>query len=193
MISYISKKVATASGDVRQAFEMLANAVQHRIQNPGTSDSNAVHIVKMPNVIVGNKETSNVRDKIRGQPLAGKVLMCVLTTLAQGGHTKATVGQLKMCVTDCMKRSGATDEILQLDDFLLLLETLVDTGLLRASDDANQDGSFNLTKLNLGDVHRQELHLGPPLEETEKALQTQLKEAYFQELRERASKNQDWF
>lgn len=92
----------------------------------------------MPDVMLANKEeASNLKGRIEGQPLTGKVILCVLKTLAQAGTFKSTVGELKKYVLDCMRQSGSEDEILTIEDFLVLLETLVDSGLLRVFDDVD--------------------------------------------------------
>jgi Cdc6-like AAA superfamily ATPase len=195
VIEYIAKKVATSTGDARKALEMAANAVQHRIdqEKSGSATSTIGHLVKMPNVIQANKEeVLNLKERISGQPVVGKVILCVLTSYAQaGGVVDTTIGELKQCVTECMRQTGIEDEMVQMDDFLVLLETLVDSGLLRACTATTQpnhrkgDG-LNLTRRTLSDVHRQPIRLGIPLDDIEKVLEADLKQGFYQNLCERA-------
>jgi Cdc6-like AAA superfamily ATPase len=190
VLEYVAKKVSSSTGDARKALEMAANAVRHRLQQTTKKDLTVGHLVKMPNVVLANKEeATNLKERIDGQPLAGKVMLCVLTAYAQAGVLESSVGELKQCVSDCMRASGNEDEMLQMDDFLVLLETLVDSGLLRASRVAQQGNGFSLAGRMLAEVHNQPILLGIQLEELEKLLEVQLKQAFFQNLRERA-KNQ---
>ena len=187
VIDYLAKKVATSTGDARKALEMAANAVQHKIdQSHGAmTDSTDDHLVKMPNVIQANKEEiMNLKERISGLPSFGKVILCVLTTYAQAGAVDTTIGKLKQCVSECMRQTGMEDEMVQMDDFLVLLETLVDSGLLRASSSATQGSSFS--QQTLSDVHRQPIRLGTQLDDIEKVLESELKQSFYLNLRENA-------
>lgn len=193
VIDYIAKKVATSTGDARKALEMAANAVQHRIDQfqGSTTGSTDGHLVKMPNVIQANKEEIlNLRDRITGLPAVGKVILCILTAYAQaGGAIKTTIGELKQCVSECMRQTGMEDEMVQMDDFLVLLETLVDSGLLRASfstTNSSNGNGLNLSQRTLSDVHRQPIYLGIQLDDIEKVLESDLTQTFYQNLRERA-------
>lgn len=193
VIDFIAKKVATSCGDARKALEMAANAVQHKIDqlNGSTSDSTTGHLVKMPNVIQANKEeVMNLKARISGLPAVGKVILCVLTSYSQAsGAVNTTIGELKQCVSDCMRQTGMEDEMVQMDDFLVLLETLVDSGLLRASCSTTQSSkgiALNLSQRTLADVHRQPIRLGIQLEDIEKVLECDLTQTFYQNLRERA-------
>jgi Cdc6-like AAA superfamily ATPase len=193
VIDYISKKVASSTGDARKALEMAAYAVQHRIDQSTSSTASDLtngHLVKMPNVIQGNKEeVLNLKERISGQPVVGKVILCVLTSYAQAsGAVDTTIGELKQCVSECMRQTGIEDEMVQMEDFLVLLETLVDSGLLRASstESYNKRNGMNLSRRTLSDVHRQPIRLGIQLEDIEKVLDSELKQSFYQNLRDRA-------
>jgi Cdc6-like AAA superfamily ATPase len=196
-LDYVAKKVAASSGDARKALELAANAVQHRLDQLISSEGrNSIKttegpIVKMPNVVQANKdEAVNLKERIAGQPVVGKVILCVLTSYAQaGGAVDTTIGELKQCVSECMRQTGMEEEMVQMDDFLVLLETLVDSGLLRASSTAvrKPDGNgLNLSRRMLSDVHRQPIRLGIQLEDIEKVLESDLQQSFYQNLRERA-------
>lgn len=193
VIDFIAKKVATSTGDARKALEMAANAVQHKIDQSDDlmSVSADGHLVRMPNVIQANKEeVMNLKDRISGLPAVGKVILCVLTSYAQAsGAVNTTVGELKQCVSDCMRQTGMEDEMVQMDDFLVLLETLVDSGLLRASRStthSRKGNGLNLSQRTLADVHRQPIRLGIQLDDIEKVLESDLTQTFYQNLRERA-------
>ncbi len=195
VIDYIAKKVATSTGDARKALEMAANAVQHKIDqsNGSMTDSTDGHLVKMPQVIQANKEEiMNLKERISGLPSFGKVILCVLTTYAQAGAVDTTIGKLKQCVSECMRQTGMEDEMVQMDDFLVLLETLVDSGLLRASSSTTQGSKGNFSQQTLSDVHRQPIRLGTQLDDIEKVLESELKQSFYLNLRENArSRRQD--
>lgn len=193
VIDFIAKKVATSTGDARKALEMAANAVQHRKDqlNESKAASTDVHLVKMPNVIQANKEeVLNLKERISGLPAVGKVILCVLTSYSQAsGAVNTTIGELKQCVSDCMLQTGMEDEMVQMDDFLVLLETLVDSGLLRASCSTahgSKGNGLNLSQRTLADVHRQPIRLGIQLDDIEKVLESDLTQTFYQNLRERA-------
>lgn len=193
VIDFIAKKVATSTGDARKALEMAANAVQHKIDQSDDRMSVSAdgHLVRMPNVIQANKEeVMNLKDRISGLPAVGKVILCVLTSYAQvSGAVNTTVGELKQCVSDCMRQTGMEDEMVQMDDFLVLLETLVDSGLLRASRStthSSKGNGLNLSQRTLADVHRQPIRLGIQLDDIEKVLESDLTQTFYQNLRERA-------
>jgi Cdc6-like AAA superfamily ATPase len=183
-LKYIAKKVAACSGDARKALEMASNAVQNRLRATNESDCTNGPIVLVPHVAQSNKdETANLKDRIEGLPLAGKVMLCVLTSYAQAGVVECTVGDLKDCVCDCLRQSGSEDEMLTIDDFLVLLETLVDSGLLLAAKQNQSGGEFRLSGRELSEVHKQQIKLGLQLEEVEKALAIELKQSFYQTLR----------
>jgi Cdc6-like AAA superfamily ATPase len=194
VIDYIAKKVASGSGDARKALEMAGNAIEHRLAQITDMTSASVdgHLVKMPNVVQANKEEAlNIKERISGLPLVGKVILCVLTSYAQaGGAVDTTIGELKQCVSECMRHTGMEDEMVQMDDFLVLLETLIDSGLLRASGgggDRNHNGNgMNLSRRTLSDVHRQPIRLGIQLDDIEKVLESDLKQTFYQKLRDHA-------
>jgi Cdc6-like AAA superfamily ATPase len=195
VLDYISKKVASSTGDARKALEMAANAVQQKIDQSTSciADTTDGYLVKMPNVVQGNKEeVLNLKERITGQPVVGKVILCVLTSYAlAGGAVDTTIGELKQCVSECMRQTGMEDEMIQMDDFLVLLETLVDSGLLRASTTTrantnNKSNGMNLSRLTLSDVYRQPIRLGIQLDDIEKVLESDLKQTFYQNLRDRA-------
>ena len=142
----------------------------------------------MPNVIQANKEEIlNLKDRIGGLPAVGKAILCVLTSYAQArGAVHATIGELKQCVSECMRQTGMEDEMVQMDDFLVLLDTLVDSGLLRASFSTTSSNSLNLSQRTLSDVHRQPIYLGLQLEDIEKVLESDLSQTFYQHLRSMA-------
>ena len=169
VLQYVAKIIQSVTGDAQKALEMAVNAVQRRLELTDDTDSTVGHLIKMPDAMLANKEeASNLKGRIEGQPLTGKVILCVLKTLAQAGTFKSTVGELKKYVLDCMRQSGSEDEILTIEDFLVLLETPVDSGLLRVFDDVDvkhSDDGFILSGRVLGEVHQQPIHLGMQLDE----------------------------
>jgi Cdc6-like AAA superfamily ATPase len=183
-LDYIAKKVAACSGDARKALEMASNAVQNCLRTTCESDCADGPLVKVPHVVQSNKdETANLKDRIEGLPLAGKVMICVLTSYARAGVVECTVGDLKDCVCDCLRQSGSEDEMLTMDDFVVVLETIVDSGLLLAATQNQSGGEFRLSGRELSEVHKQQIRLGLQLEEVEKALAIELKQSFYQTLR----------
>lgn len=192
VLEYVAKKVSSSSGDARKALEMTANAVQYRLDETSEVGSTIGHLVKMPDVVRANKEeASNLKDRIAGQPIVGKIMLNVLTAYAQSGSLETTVGELKNCVSEGMRHIGSEDDMLQTDDFLVLLETLVDSGLLRASLDVQPEDGCRLSGRVLAEVHRQPISLGIQLEEIEKLLETDLKQPFYKNLRDGAKQRRN--
>lgn len=189
-IEFIAKKVASSSGDARRAIEMASLAIQHRMKDlPDPSPTSTVPLVKIPHVIQANKDTmANLQERINGQPAVGKIMLCVLISYAQAGVLECTVGELKNCVATCTAEIGSDDDMLQLDDFVVLLETLVDSGLLRATINGRQGGEFRLFGRSLPEIHKQPIQLGLQLSEVEKVLESELCQGFYKSIRESAKR-----
>ena len=194
-LQFIAKKVESSSGDARKALEMAATAIQLRLKeieelDPEETqelDSAVGPLVKVKHAAVASKdEATNWQDRISGLPLVGKMILCVMSTLTQAKVCKTTFGELKRFVSDCLTGNGLEDEMVGYEDFLTLVSTLVDGGLLRASSNASHDEIFDPTRV-LADVCKEPIYLAMQQEDVEKALSRELKQAYFHELRKEAS------
>ena len=201
VLQFVSKKVGSSSGDARKALEMAASAVQLRLreieemdsQKTRELDSTVGPLVGMKHVgQASREEATNWKDRIDGLPLTGKMMLCVITTLTQANVCTTTVGELKTFVTDCMSSNGSEEEMLGYEDFLAVLSTLVDFGLLRASSNANLDTVFDTNRM-ISDIFREPIHLEKQPEDIEKSLSRELTQAYFQNLRENAIKEKGRF
>jgi len=201
VLQFVSKKVGSSSGDARKALELASSAVQLRLREIDEMDSQKTReldstvgpLVGMKHVVKASREeATNWKDRIDGLPLTGKMMLCVFTTLTQANVCTTTVGQLKNFVTDCMSSRGSEEEMLGYEDFLAVLGTLVDFGLLRASSNANPDEILDTSRM-ISDVYNEPIHLEKQPEDIEKSLSRELKQAFFQNLRERAIKEKGRF
>lgn len=190
VITLIAKKVATGSGDARKALEMLSDAAKYCLGNTEENVTTNGPIVTMAHVVHANRQVDiNVKEKIEGLPVVLKVSLCVLTSLAHGNVKSTTIGVLRDFVAGCMHDNSHTDdEFVGVEDFAVLLETLVDTGLLVVS---NNGGKCGLSKRSGNELFRQAIHLGLQLEEVSKVLEKDLKESFYQKIRENASRDRD--
>jgi hypothetical protein len=95
---------------------------------------------------------------------------------------------LKSCVTKCLQSSGTCDEILCIRDFVPLLSTLIELGLIRASTKSNLDEIFQSSRSRcIGDIGAEPIVLGTQPEDILEALERQLQQPFFQRIRSDAA------
>jgi hypothetical protein len=140
----------------------------------------------MQHVVKGNKDGFKVADKIDAQPMVGKFVLCVLVVFAQVDVKETSVGELKSSVAECLQECKLDDEMVTSDDFLIVVESLVDSGLLCAS-----IGSKGVRQRSMAEMYKQRIRLEIQLEEVAKSLDSQLNQACFQRLRDCAKKHRD--
>ena len=195
MLQFCAKKVASASGDVRQAFEMTSNAIRIRMKEIDDMDPARVEeLDELDDYLVGMKHggqatreaTVNFQKRIEELPLVGKMILCVTAIFAHEKVCETTVGSLKSHVTECLQSSGNDDEILKLEDFVPLLSTLIDQGLIRASTKSNLDEIFDSSRC-IGDIGAEPIVLGTQSADIIKALERELKQPFFQRIRQVAA------
>ena len=197
MLSLCAKKVAASSGDVREALEMTSIAVRKSMQAIGEMDPTTVdeltsaerHLVGMKHLSQACKRaTANYQKRIEDLPLCGKMIICVTAILSQENVCETTIRELKTYVTDCLSMGGHEDDILKLEDFIPLLSTLVDQGLLRASTTSSLDDIFASSR-SIGDIGAEPIVIGTQPEDILKALERELKQPFFQQIRQTAQEN----
>ena len=131
------KKVAKASGDVRAALDMVADAVRHRLGSLSAMERNA--IVSTPKALVTLKDHTqsvklaqdNLAERIQDIPLYGKIVLCVLVTLARDEVQFAKIKDLRECVTACLGDFPDELQTMSPENFKSILETLVDQNILK--------------------------------------------------------------
>ena len=188
-LEFIAKKVEQNTGDARSALEMTVKAIERRLSavRDGCSmpaDQNAP-LVTMADVMPAvKKSNTKIAETIEGLPVMGKAILCVLTTLARSGSKSTTLGKLKRFASDAMSESQQ-EEVLTLDDFKALVETLTDTGLLEIG------GSMN-SNMGVGNLQMMPISLGLQLEDVEVAIANGLgKERFYKNLCEFTKNNTD--
>jgi Cdc6-like AAA superfamily ATPase len=187
-LEFIAKKVEQNTGDARSALEMTVKAIERRLSavRDGCSmpaDQNA-SLVTMADVMPAvKKSNTKIAETIEGLPAMGKAILCVLTTLARAGSKATTLGKLKRFASDAMSESQQ-EEVLTLDDFKALIETLTDTGLLSI-------GGSNMG-MGMGNLQMMPISLGLQLEDVEVAIANGLgKERFYKNLCEFTKNNTD--
>jgi Cdc6-like AAA superfamily ATPase len=187
VLTYVSKKVAETKGDARQAFDMLKNAVVFCRQQLTSGQISSGPLVTMKHVVVANKDSADLKRRLDGLSSFGKTMFCILVSLARGGRLQTTVGVLRDLVSECLSCTGSLDEQVTWDDYLVMLETLNDMGLLRLSmGNADDSRLINLAGIELAVAAKMPLCLGIQLEEVERAMINELKEPFYQKLRDNA-------
>lgn len=189
-LEFIAKKVEQNTGDARSALEMTVKAIERRLSavRDGCklpSDHHAP-LVTMADVMPAvKKSNTKIAETIEGLPAMGKAILCVLTTLARTGAKSTTLGKLKRFTSDAMLSDSQQEEVLTLDDFKALIETLTDTGLLSVG------GSMHAT-MGMGNLQMLPVSLDLQLEDVELAIANGLgKERFYENLCEFTKKNAD--
>jgi Cdc6-like AAA superfamily ATPase len=188
-LEFIAMKVAQNTGDARSVLDMATNAIERRllvVRDGGSlpADQNAP-LVTMADVMPQVKKTNaKIAETIEGLPAMGKAILCVLASLARAGAKSTTLGKLKRFVSDAMSESQQ-EELLTLEDFKALVETLLDNGLLSVG------GSIQ-GNLGMGNLQMMPISLGSQLEDVEVAIANGLgKERFYENLCEFTKKNTD--
>jgi cell division control protein 6 len=188
-LQFIAKKVANTSGDARKALELTAGAVKEcleALQMDHTKPSASGSLVTMRHVQSTVKRFNrNVAEIISGLPSVAKVILCVTITLAKAQVTTTTVGKLRGFVRDCMMKDRPEDMV-SMEDFIILLETLADSGVLSFGKVASKVASVSQM-----DITEMPIRLGVQLDEVESALEKELcrDSPYFAELCDYVSRN----
>lgn len=188
-LHFVAKKVSLSSGDARSALDMLATAMQRRMETASEEFSTDGPLIKMQHVHSvsrGEKETS-VKAIIEGQSTAMKSLLCILVSLSQAGVVETTLGNLRTLVTACLSDSDRSSEVLQIDDYCLSIEMLIDHGLIRLSrkNPASITHGF-LVGMSMVERAKQIVCLGTQLDEVQKVLEQELKQSFYQKVRDTA-------
>jgi Cdc6-like AAA superfamily ATPase len=109
-------------------------------------------------------------ERVRDLPLFGKIVLCVLVTLAQKEVQCALIKDLKECVTACLTDFPDELQVLTTENFKDLLDMLVDNGLLKM--DHIHQASRN--RLSIAQYQLSTVRLGTQLEDVTDAVQKDL-------------------
>jgi Cdc6-like AAA superfamily ATPase len=188
-LEFIAMKVEQNTGDARMVLEMTAKAIERRLsvvrdggQLPSNQDAPLVTIADvMPAV---RKSNTKIAETIEHLPAMGKATLCVLATLARVRANSTTLGKLKRFVSEAMSENHQ-DELLTLEDFKALLETLADTGLLSV-------GGSGRANQGMGSLQMMPICMGLQLEDVDIAISNGIgKERFYENLCEYTKKNTD--
>jgi Cdc6-like AAA superfamily ATPase len=174
-----SKTSQIRGGDLRFALETVRDAASLCLTSLSEADLNAVSDpdkppIKMPIVYrIFKAENDRVKDVVNGLPQIGKAMLTVLATLSQEEVHSTTIAMLRNFA------NTATNEITSTEDFLALLSTLGDTGLIEVPP--------NLESMSYGEVSKVSIKLGLSLEEVNTVVNDELCKRHraFAELRDR--------
>ena len=189
-LDLISKKVAKGSGDARAALDMAADAVKYRLKNLSSIELLAMATSSKP--LVTPKEVmqaivqaqDGLAERVRDLPLFGKIVLCVLVTLAQENVHCAVISHLKECVTACLVDFPDDLQIMTTENFKDLLDMLVDSGLLKM-DHVTHDAR---NRLSFAQFQLSTIRLGTQLEDVSIAVQKDMvdKQAFWAKIQHHA-------
>jgi Cdc6-like AAA superfamily ATPase len=152
-LEFIALKIEQSTGDARKVLEMMADAIERRLsallEGKRLPSDPEAPLVTLGDVLPIIKERNNaVADKIEGLPAMGKAILCVLTSLAKVSVNSTSLFLLKRFTMQCMSQCDEhQEEMLTTEDFTLMIETLVQTGLLTTGGDMKRVGPANLASM----------------------------------------------
>ncbi len=140
VLDAIAKKVGSSNGDARKALDAAARAVTACLQK--TPDDamtygtlvNTVDVMKLLQSF-----DKNYKEIMEGQPTAGKIVMCIASVFAEKNRS-VSLDELYEVTNQVLGATGRLDDMLQSEDFNLVVENLVDSGLLRTGAAAKKRG-----------------------------------------------------
>ena len=202
-IELIASKVAATSGDARKVLDHVAKAVekcraklpQERLCSPVME--HAKPVVTLGHAMMAIRETvTKFVNRIEELPQLSKATLCVATTLARilvnsnnrrpataetARMTQLTLGMLKNYCMEAFGREVMSDGDIDIVEFLSLVETLVDEGLLTLSAPLQSESFHDLSMLPI--------HVDLPLEDVQTALESKLlKQPFYSNLVERVKR-----
>lgn len=122
---------------MRAALDMMADAVKFRLKTLSAQELTSIDTMNKP--LVTMKEhlqacklvQDNLSERIRDLPLFGKIVLCVLVTLARESVLYAKIKDLKECVTACLVDFPDYQQDIPSESFKDLVDMLVDQNLLK--------------------------------------------------------------
>ncbi|GKY99293.1 hypothetical protein MPSEU_000884400 [Mayamaea pseudoterrestris] len=172
----MTNKVAKASGDVRAALDMVADAVKYRLQTLSSVEYGAIATMTKPLVTLKDHIKSSqlaqdsLAERIRGIPLFGKIVLCVMVTLARKSVQLAKVHDLRECVTACLTDFPDELQMLSPESFQDILGMLVDQNVLKM--DRVVGGAMG--RLSTAQYQHQMVRLGTQLQDVGDVVQKDL-------------------
>ncbi len=174
VIEVIAKKVGTSSGDARKALDVAARAVAKCIDQTKEGVTSSVPLVKIQHALQAYKlfET-DYKGIIEKLPMTSKVVLCVASVTAKTNES-ITLKRLQHLVTETLRETGRLDDMIPSRDFIGVVETLIDSGLMKSSVQRNEKGGF-------------EIEVEIPVGDVEDVLVAELTTPFYATLRERAA------
>jgi hypothetical protein len=181
MIAFLASKVAATSGDARTMLGLVASAIEACREKLPKATLSAVlsgPVVKMPHAMMAvKKQNPKVKDLIESLPQFEKYTLCCGVNLSRARlGQELTLGRL---FNDCIYAFGIECQ-LTIEDFKLLLERLIDKGLLKLENGDHFSG------VNSEDLKQIPLRFDLQLEDVVFALAEGIeKEGFYQRIKER--------
>jgi Cdc6-like AAA superfamily ATPase len=134
-ITFLSKSVASSSGDARKHLEIVSRTISHLMEDMTEEALNAEHqgpIVKLPHIKkMLNQSITKTKDLLQASPSLDQHVLCLCMPLAgRVGSSPLPLKQLLWLLSECY----GVVEIEGTSHLRSILERLVDTGLLKLKD-----------------------------------------------------------
>jgi Cdc6-like AAA superfamily ATPase len=148
VLETIAKKVESSSGDARKALDVAARAVTDCLhQTPDDAMTYGTLVKNLDVMKVFQSFEKNYKEIMEGQPTAGKVVMCIASVFAERNRS-VTFDELYELANDVLNATGRLDDMLQSEDFNIMVSILVDSGLLRTSAAPKKRGKKKSNEMN---------------------------------------------
>jgi hypothetical protein len=176
-LKLITTKIAKASGDIRAALDMTADAVKYRLKTLSAIECSAIATMSKPLVTIAHHTQSiklaqdGLAERIRGIPLFGKIVLCVMVTLASEQVQFAKIQDLRECVTACLSDFPDDLQLMSPESFQDILGMLVDQNVLKM--DCARDAR---ERLSTAQYQHQHVRLGTQLQDVRDVVQKEMVE-----------------
>lgn len=179
VLTVIAKKVSSSSGDARKALDVAARAVAECLDRTPDNVTTTGPLVKIQDVMKVLKSfEKDYKAIIDGLPTAAKVVLCVASVFAKKNQT-VTLRRLHDLVSEALAETSRANDLMQSDDFVVTVEILVDSGLLKSS--------VSKKRASVDEKVSSQIELHIPVEDVEAALTEELKIPFYATLRDRAA------
>jgi len=130
VLAAVAKNAASQNGDARKALLLAQAAVRERLKTVQGADETTGPLVTVKHfrsALASQKGT--VMTLVSGLPVQSKVVLSILMILEKN-HVETTTESTREYVQSCLNETNRIQEWSTKEDFELLLENLVDSGLI---------------------------------------------------------------
>ena len=166
------RRTSKADGPVNPARKQQRKSAKPKKSGPGAGASQHRSIPEgatRPSKSVAQETLPNCGTIVEGLTVAGRVLLCVMTTLSKANVLSVRLKDLQAHVTACLVHTRRSNDVEETSDFYLMVGTLREKGMISLLVDGVVPGDHQETVPPQADIR-----LGKSSVEIEAALQSEL-------------------